>query len=648
MIDAEHGMYNASSSSGNDMTLFSELKRRNVFRVTIAYLIGTWLLLQVVDVVAPILVLPPWVGKLVLFLLALGFIPTLLFSWAFEITPGGLKRESEIDRDASIPHQTARKLDYVTIGMVVLALAVFSLDRFVLPQNGDISIAEGREDVAPASGSVDLVKPTISAVSKKASIAILPFANRSNRDEDQFFTDGIHDDVLTHLANIGSMKVISRTSVMRYRDTDTPIPEIAAELGVKNILEGSIQRAGKQVRITVQLIEAATDDHLWAASYDRELTAENLFAIQTEISREVAEALRLELTGAEKSRISRIPTNSLEAYQAYLLGRDYFRRRSAVEFLDNAIEQFNIAIKLEPDYAEAYSGLAAAYAVITGYQAEPDPSAFDKSKAFAEKAIELNPELAEPYAVLGIYYRYLRPSNAALSEEYLARAVEMAPNNATIHLWQGTTRMTMGYLERAHESLLTARELDPAGPLIAGWLAESYVAQDDYPAALKQYRSAVDIGVNFSITFLLGIAELQILTGDIDAAEETLTEFFGTDAVRPWLDVYIPARVNGTNLDEAKALIEKLNTENQYNDQFCVFMLAAIGANDEALDILWENADIEDDIIKNAWLWPHFDGVRQLPGFKKLVEHYNLPNAWREMGWPKFCHAVGEDDFACE
>jgi len=266
MIDAEHGMYNTPSNSWNDMTLFSELKRRKVFRVTIAYLIGTWLLLQVVDVVAPILVLPPWVGKLVLFLLALGFIPTLLFSWAYEITPEGLKRDSEIDRDASVTNQTARKLDVVTIGMVILALAVFALDRFVLPQNADNSIAGDRAVAASDSGSRDSVEPTISAVSKKASIAILPFANRSNRDEDQFFTDGIHDDVLTHLANIGSMKVISRTSVMRYRDTDTPIPEIADALGVKNVLEGSIQRAGKQVRITVQLIEAATDDHLWAAS----------------------------------------------------------------------------------------------------------------------------------------------------------------------------------------------------------------------------------------------------------------------------------------------------------------------------------------------------------------------------------------------
>jgi tetratricopeptide (TPR) repeat protein len=208
--------------------------------------------------------------------------------------------------------------------------------------------------------------------------------------------------------------------------------------------------------------------------------------------------------------------------------------------------------------------------------------------------------------------------------------------------------MIMGHLDGAHERLLTARELDPAGPLIAGWLGESYVAQDDYPAAIKQYQSAVDLGDSFSNTFLLAIAELQILTDDKRAAEKTLTQNFGIDAVRPWLDVYIPARVNGTNLPEAKALIIALNNEHQYNDQFCVFMLAAIGANDEALDILWENADIEDDIIKNAWMWPHFDGVRQLPGFKRLLEHYNLPAAWRELGWPKFCHAVGEDDFACE
>jgi len=630
------------------MSFFSELKRRNVFRASVAYLIGTWLLLQIVDVVVPILVLPQWVGKLVLFLLALGFVPTLLFSWAYEITPEGLKRQNDIDRDASIANQTARKLDLVTIGLVILALAVFALDRFVLPWSaGDLHAGARNAGVSDSISEVS-TQSRDAATSKKTSIAILPFESRSNRDEDRFFTDGIHDDLLTHLANIGSMKVISRTSVMRYRNTDTPIPEIASALGVENILEGGVQWSGNQVRITVQLIEAATDDHLWAASYDRDLTAENLFAIQSEISHEVAEALRLELTGAEQSRISRIPTSSLDAYQAYLLGRDFFRRRSAVELLDRAVEQLNIAIELEPDYAEAYSSLAAVYAVINGYQAEPDPQALDNAKAFAEKAIELNPELAEPYAVLGVYYRNVRPSNWKLSSEYIDRAVELGPNNATIHLWQGTSRMIMGDIDGAYDSLLAARELNPAGPLIAGWLAEGYVALGDYPAAMKQYRSGVALGAGGHTSLLLGLAEVQLLTGNIDDAKKTLTEFFGPDAVKPWLDVYLPARLNGTNPAEATALIEAFNTQNQYNDQFCVIMLAAIGANDAALDILFANADIEDDIIKNAWMWPHFADMRKLPRFKDLLEHYDLPNAWRELCWPKFCRAIGDDDFECE
>ena len=624
------------------MSFFSELKRRNVFRATFAYLVGTWLLLQVVDVVVPILLLPAWVGRLVMFLLALGFIPTLLFSWAYEITPEGLRRDNEVNRDVSIANQTARKLDVITIFLVILALAVFSLDRFVLPQSVE------RNSGVTDSASEDLTQSRGTAAPEKMSIAVLPFESRSNRDEDRFFTDGIHDDLLTHLANIGSMKVISRTSVMRYRDSDTPIPEIARALGVENILEGGIQRSGNQVRITVQLIEAATDHHLWAASYDRELTAENLFAIQSEVSREVAEALRLELTGAEQSRISRIPTNSLEAYQAYLLGRDFFRRRSEVTLLDRAVEQFNIAIRLEPDYAEAYSGLAAVSVVINGYQAEPDPQALDKAKAFSEKAIELSPELAEPYAVLGLYYRSIRASDWKLAGEYIDRAVELAPNNATIHLWQGTSRMIMGHVDRAYDSLLAARELDPAGPLIAGWLAEGHVALGDYPAAMKQYRSGVDLGDGGHRSLLLGLAEVQLLTGDIDDAKKTLTEFFGPDAVGPWLDVYLPARLNGTNQVEARALIEAFNTQSQYNDQFSVIMLAAIGANDAALDILRENADIEDDIIKNAWMWPQFADMRKSPGFKDLLKHYNLPNAWRELGWPKYCRPIGDDDFECE
>jgi len=277
-------------------SIWGELKRRNVVRVGIAYAVVAWLVLQVADVVLNNIEAPSWVFQAILLLLVICLPFTLIFSWAFELTPEGLKKEKYIDRSRSITHATGRRLDFAIIGVLVVALAFFAFERFVWHDHDPKLLAT----------TGDLEK----------SIAVLPFDNRSADESDAYFVDGIHDDILTQLHKLSGLdKVISRTSVERYRDTEMSMPEIAAELGVATILEGGVQRAGDRVRINVQLIDAARDQHLWAENYNVELTTANVFEIQSEISLVIAEALQAALTGDEASDLTKLPTESLAAWE---------------------------------------------------------------------------------------------------------------------------------------------------------------------------------------------------------------------------------------------------------------------------------------------------------------------------------------------
>ena len=302
------------------MNFVAELKHRNVFRVGIAYLIGAWLFTQVADVVLGVISAPDSAMRAVVAILALAFIPTVIFAWVYEMTPEGVKKASEIDKDTSITHQTGKKLDIATMIMVVSAVIFVFVERY-LPDFGDPDSEAATplveettaESVEPASDNKEM---------PATSIAVLPFANRSNAADDLYFTDGIHDDLLTQLAKIHDLTVISRTSVMEYRDSTRNMKEIGAELNVGTILEGGVQKVGNRVRINAQLIEVATDRHLWAETFDRELTAENVFELQSEIARRIVEAVSVELTDEEEELLKEIPTSNLAAYDAYLRGME--------------------------------------------------------------------------------------------------------------------------------------------------------------------------------------------------------------------------------------------------------------------------------------------------------------------------------------
>jgi TolB-like protein len=436
------------------LSFFNELKRRNVFRVGIAYSVVAWLILQVTDVVLNNVEAPDWVFHVILLVLAIGLPLIIMFAWAFEMTPDGLKREKEVDRSQSITPQTSRKLDYTIIAVLTLALGYFVFDKFVISD-------AGQSNQASSAGQVAVAEENLFEFER--SIAVLPLANRSAREEDLFFADGMHDDLLTQLSKISSLKVISRTSVMRFRDTELPIPEIARQLGVNTILEGGIQRSGDQVRINVQLIEADTDKHLWAETYDRRMTAENLFAIQSDITQRITEALKATLTPEEAARIDERPTDSLEAFQELMKGQQLLALRTGAA-IEEAKSHFERAIELDENFSAAVVGLANTYHLLFEYAGWSKSESLDRAYELVERALEISPNLGEALMVRGELHRHRDELGPA--EADFERAMELIPGNPTVLHWYSFVKTAQEKTEEAEVLLRRAHQLDPMSAVI--------------------------------------------------------------------------------------------------------------------------------------------------------------------------------------
>ena len=487
------------------MQLFKELQRRNVIRVAIGYIVSSWLLLQVADLVLDIIGSPDWVLRTIALVFALGFPIVVFFSWAYEVTPEGVKRESEIDRSQSITHVTGRKLDYSILAVLVISLAYFVWETSFSDRTGDVVKPQGVESVAE-SQAIELADTALKITSPDIlSIAVLPFENRSNREEDQFFTDGIHDDLLTTIAKIGSMKVISRTSVMEYKSTTKKLPQIAEELGVANILEGGIQRSGNQVRINVQLIDAATDVHLWAEIYDRELTAENLFAIQSEISKAIAEALQATLSPDEEQRIDLQPTDNLLAYDAFMRGRQLLTTRNSSN-LQQAANEFNKAVELDPGFALAWVGVADSHSLLIDYGTLANEEALPIVEHAVNRALTIDDQLGEAYASLGSLYESRNQLEEA--EAAFLKSTQLSPNYATAWHWYGSFLYRYPLrLEENFSMFQKAAELDPRSSIIRYNLGVVYRMRGSYSMAERKLKEVIELDPDFALGYY-GLAEL--------------------------------------------------------------------------------------------------------------------------------------------
>jgi TolB-like protein/Tfp pilus assembly protein PilF len=468
------------------MSLIAELKRRNVFRVGVAYAIVAWLLVEVASVVLPTFRAPEWVLQVCTFLVIFGFPLALIFAWAFELTPEGIKRDADVDPGESVTKQTGRKLDFLIIGVLAVGIVYFAVDKFVLETEP--------EQVEVTSKAV----PATELVEREKSIAVLLFDNLSGDATTQPFTKGIHDDILTQISKIGALKVIARTSMERL-DSSLSIPEIGTQLGVATVLEGGVQRSGDRVRINVQLIDCKTEAHLWAETYDRELTAANIFSIQSEIATTVADALQAALSPGEQELLDTIPTENMAALEAYFHGKQRMEKRTSAA-LAEAVDNFNRAIELDPGFALAYVGLADSYQLQAEYSGLPLDEMLAKAQAATDKALALDDRLAEAYTLLG-YLEHTRNAYEA-AEAAFKRALELNPNYATAYRRYGwLLGAALGRRDEALERFKKAAELDPRSPIVLAGVGFGYELVGRLDESLAWYRKAIEVDPDFAVGY---------------------------------------------------------------------------------------------------------------------------------------------------
>jgi adenylate cyclase len=577
---------------------FAELKRRNVYKVAIAYAVVAWLLMQIATQVFPFLEIPNWAIRLVIMLIVIGFPIALVIAWAFELTPEGLKRTEFADES---PKKSARSRAWIYVVIIAgaISVGVFFLGRYTSS------------------------KQTAEFPAK--SIAVLPFDNLSRDPDNAYFAEGVQDEILARLSKIADLKVISRTSTQKYKSAPDNLREIARQLGVANILEGSVQKSANQVRVNVQLINALSDAHLWADTYDRKLT--DLFAVESEIAKTIAETLQAKLTGSEKTTIAKRPTANTEAYELYLRGRFFWNKRTGAD-LRTAIKYFNQALGKDPSYALAYAGLADSYDILPVYGAASPADSFPQAKAAAKKALELDDTLAEAHTSLAFSLAYYDFDFEQSLKEY-ERAIQLNPNYANAHHWYANGPLSaLGQFDRAIAEGKRAVELDPLSLIINANLGQDYFYARRYDEAIAQLRKTIEMDPRFYYAHC-SLGPVWQLKGQLD---EGIAEY--RKAVELSDDPFAlallgQAYARAGQREEAQRILARLSEEakSRYVHAYSfALMFLALGDKERAVDEIEqayrERAGYDIAFIK---VDPLLDDLRGNPRFEALVQKVFAP-----------------------
>ena len=586
--------------SGN---FFDELKRRNVYKVAVAYAIVGWLLVQVATQVFPFLEIPNWVVRWVIVLVAVGFPIALVIAWAFELTPEGIKRTEDVD-----PASGRGSKKHIWIYVVVIGVA-FSIGLFFVGRYTARNTASATRTELPAK-----------------SIAVLPFDNLSRDPDNAFFAEGVQDEILTRLAKVADLKVIARTSTQKFKSAPTDLREVAKQLDVTNILEGSVQKVNDQVRVNVQLINALTNAHLWAEIYDRKLS--DIFAVQSDIAKTVADTLQAKLTGSEKQMMATQPTTDTTAYELYHKGRSFWERRSG-DNIPKAIAFYEQAIARDPNYAPAYAGLADAYVLLPFYTGARQRDVFPKAKEAARKALGLDPNLAEAHTALGKMLFFDEIDLAGSIHEY-QRAIELKPNDATAHHWFGGDPLAgLGRFEEAIAEGRRAVELDPLSPIINTDLAATLYLARRFDDANAQLRKTLEIDPTFvNAHYYLGLILQQ--KGDLPAAIaqlEKAKQLSGDDPFISTLTAAAKAKA-GDNRAALRMLseLDKISQHREVVGYWRALLYLSLNNKEEA--IRWLEQGFEDRDGSNiGWIKvdPLLDPLRGDPRFEALVQKVVAP-----------------------
>ncbi len=491
-------------------SFFEELKRRNVVRVGVVYLIAAWLLAQVADLMLASFHAPEWVIQAILVVLIIGFPLALIFAWAFELTPEGLKREKDVDRSQSITHKTGHTLDRSIIAILVIALGYFVWQSQKEPEKGSEPFSSTQN---PATEGEDEKR----ALAPLKSVAVLPFVNMSSDPEQEFFSDGISEEILNALAQVKELKVAGRTSSFAFKGQNQDLRKIGEALGVANILEGSVRKSGTKVRITAQLIQVKDGFHLWSETYDRELT--DIFAIQDEISATILQQLKAELIGDETVTVARADT---KAYDLYLLAsqRIYERNQASLEM---AAKLLNQAVAIDSGYAPAYAQLGIANLLLSevAYGNLPNQEAGATALGFLQKALELDPKNADALAGMGLYHLNIDTDYVAATE-VLEQSVAINPNLINASLWLGTAYGAIGNLQRSLQIQEQSYAIDPLHPAVYNNLATTYAAAGMPDKALAVLAD-LDRYVPNDASRFATVGKVQVMLGQWAEGDRSLT-----------------------------------------------------------------------------------------------------------------------------
>jgi adenylate cyclase len=600
------------------LSFVNELKRRNVFRVAIAYLAGAWLLTEVAGTLFPAFGIPDWGVRFVVIVLALGFVPALIISWAYELTPEGLKREKEVVREVSISHFTAKRLDKITIGLIAMALVFILADRFWMsPRHTEQSV----DSTVVVTDNAQTSEPESTEPQYPPnSIAVLPFVNMSDDAGNEYFSEGLSEELLNLLVKIPQLRVAARTSSFSYKGKDTRIAQIGEELNVDHVLEGSVRKSGNRIRITAQLSKTDDGFHLWSQTYDR--TLDDIFVTQDEIAAAVVDALRVALLGALP--VQR-PTDP-EVYSLYLHG-NYLLNLSGKVNIQKAMEAFQQALAIDPEYAPAWSGLHLSYSFLIGYGVLSRDEGVELAMGALDKALEIDDKLASAWAGIA----YLKRSyfwdweGARAASE---KALRLEPNNVSAIGTAASIASTFGQLDKAIELFERNVELDPLRLSSLNALANRYRAVGRFDEALTAYNKVLALNPEYPDMHLsIAVTYLQMAR-----PERALTEMIGLPDSAGLRQIRSAAFFDLGRFAEAQTILDEfLESPSEKNPMRIAVMYALRGENDDAFKWLEMALEKRDPglsfILWNGALVRLSDD----PRYPVFLEKMGLRKAWEAM-----------------
>jgi adenylate cyclase len=575
----------------------TELKRRNVYKVAIAYAVVAWLLMQIASQIFPFFEIPNWAIRLVIMLLVLGFPIALIIAWAFELTPEGLKRTEVADREPAKPSRNKAWI-YVVIIAATLSVGLFFAGRYTVSNR------------------------VMTSGLHQESIAVLPFENQNRDPDTDYLSDGIPESIINSLSQLSQLKVMARSTVFQFKGKEVDPRKVGHDLGVRAVLMGRLIQQGDNLTIRTELVNVSDGTELWGQQYNRKLA--DVFAVQEEIAQEISEKLRLKLSGSEKQRLAKRPTENLKAFQYYMQGRSIGRRNTREDLLA-ATRYYERAIKEDRNYALAYAGLADAYSTLGAFGSIAPIEGRRKAEDAGRQALALDENLAEAQAAHGYVYIVFSPSNFSQGDRELRRAIELSPNLPTAHLQLAVSLVRQGRLDESLEEILKARELDPLSSAIARVAAQPYYFKRDYVRALDLLRQANELGPALSTTWEIGVYIQNNVFNEAEAELEKAKRERTNDSILIYdTGMVYAAQGNRTEALEIIQKLEKMSGASLSQAHWIAKIYATL--NEKELALTWLERGLEARAIgffyKDEPVW---DLIRSDPRFKALVDKISTP-----------------------